>query len=51
MEYLKKVLQPLMEKSEELEITLNPPATDKELRGLKEAIKQELPKDILDFYS
>ncbi len=32
-------------------ITLNPPPTDKELIRLKEAIKQELPKDIFHFYS
>ena len=50
MEFIKRAFQPLMEKLEELGITLNAPATENELRSLKDAVKQELPKDILDFY-
>lgn len=51
MENIKRMLQPLMEKSKELGITLNPPAKEKELQRLKEVINQELPKEILDFHS
>jgi hypothetical protein len=40
-----------LEKSKELGVTLNPPATNKELELLRKRIKQEPPKDIVDFYS
>ena len=51
IEEMKNALRLLMEKGRELEVTPNPPATEKELESLKEALGQELPKDIFDFYS
>lgn len=51
MEEMKNMLHLLVGKGRDLEVTLNPPATEKELESLKEALGQELPKDIFDFYS
>ena len=50
MENIKITLQKLIEKSKELGVTLNPPATNKELELLRKRIKQEPPKDIMGFY-